>query len=1484
MGTIAASDEFDQVEPVLDALCELAHELVGAPVAIWVKNTQGGAIVPRGQAGLGPEVLTEAIVEIGDGSLIARVIASGEKETISDIRRDPVLARCPSLAVGDQLGLIAFPANWRSKTLGVIGLFAKEPNKLLEDPDQAVHRHMDRIGILVGEHAGRVRRRWLLATVTRAVAKSPDLGEAMRIIVKAARDLTACDASVLWLLDSRTNGFTLGGRSADMEWPVSRPRDKDGLTRAILEQGKSILIGDTNEDGRVREGLVERGVQSLLGVPIKRQDETIGVLFVNSLQQAHFRSSDVSVLEAVAGQVSAGLGWAHRLLIPMDEVEQAIARLFTLENTLRSLCERIRTKTGFDYVAVQLVRPEERTIETVFGTGDMDWTGIAKHSMDTLEKLRDIQVDVVRSHPRRIEIIHGPDPRFYAWIYQQGCHQDYVRAWVPMLLVWDGSGRLVVDWWQNDCWEENPKTPLREGGWRYALELGADIEARYPLVYPLGTLDAGYKNPAKRITPDQAKRLADLASEGALEVRATQLPSVLETVADGLRRILHADAASLHFSYDSSPTRPKRFTYEVAAGDHGLRFFHKADPSHHHLGHEALESRRPRFIPDESRGEMDDAVRELAPNLYKKGIKAIAAFPLVVDGRKSFLYVYFHTQHRFTEDEIRWGETFTHKAENAIRNATRELRVRDQTRYLTNMHNIARMMATAPEPDRLLKDIAGYAANILAADMVTIYEYLESKQRFSDQPARAGRLIHSEAVDGSTIPEEAAQIIEAGGIHYLEDCSEDAQDKTGFVAREGIKSRILCPLRDRDETVGVMFVDYRSSRQFGTDVREVLVPTLAAAAAMTIRATRANEKIKQDLDRKKRERKALHRVDQAIVTGVSDDKRVMRLILREAMAITGAKVGFFFRYDRRQKKLDLVAQHGLPKDSRYHGQHLSKGIVGQVARTQEPVLVEDVTAPKWRDSYYRIVPETRAELAVPLQDEDGLWGVLNMEHPEPGAFGEDDLGLLKTFAIRTMIVVHGVNLYKELERQIQPLRSLSVIYSHIQDPRHDIDTVLQLLLTGVTVGTGLSFSRALLFLNDEDDDGEDKVQGKLAIGPRTKQEANGTWEALRVQEMQLPNSPDGKLGWYLGQAKQFQVDLREGKADDYPLSRATKGQRFSPRELGGAFHRCLVERKSVIVKDGVSDQFRTILRGITGADEEERAFACVPLVGRTKTEGVLVVDYRFRMEERTIDDTDRISLDAYAGVAAMAIENLNLRNRSAQERENAWRDFAREAAHSIGNRIAQAEGSAFILQSSLEDSIGDIDDKGKDLFHRLQDAFETAKELLTRWRDLLKFAEPDLQRLNLVELLAKVEQENRDRLGAVRLTIDYPESPMALMGDRLLLTDAFAELIKNALEGMEIAQVTDPSIAIRAYREGSDDRLCIEVVNPGPGIPEQQKQFIFEPFATTKGGQRGLGLATIKRSIEAHGGTIEETGTLGETARFVIRLPLSSTEFPNEKR
>jgi signal transduction histidine kinase len=80
-------------------------------------------------------------------------------------------------------------------------------------------------------------------------------------------------------------------------------------------------------------------------------------------------------------------------------------------------------------------------------------------------------------------------------------------------------------------------------------------------------------------------------------------------------------------------------------------------------------------------------------------------------------------------------------------------------------------------------------------------------------------------------------------------------------------------------------------------------------------------------------------------------------------------------------------------------------------------------------------------------------------------------------------------------------------------------------------------------------------------------------------------------------------------------------------------------------------------------------------------------------------------------------------------------------------------------------------------------------------------------------------------------------------------------------------------LRIRTSREL--DRLLVEIIDNGPGIPEHAKAHIFEPFFTTKGvGEgTGLGLDTVYRIVRSHHGQITFDSKPGETC-FQVRLPL----------
>jgi signal transduction histidine kinase len=121
----------------------------------------------------------------------------------------------------------------------------------------------------------------------------------------------------------------------------------------------------------------------------------------------------------------------------------------------------------------------------------------------------------------------------------------------------------------------------------------------------------------------------------------------------------------------------------------------------------------------------------------------------------------------------------------------------------------------------------------------------------------------------------------------------------------------------------------------------------------------------------------------------------------------------------------------------------------------------------------------------------------------------------------------------------------------------------------------------------------------------------------------------------------------------------------------------------------------------------------------------------------------------------------------------------------------------------------------------------------------------------------------------VNVTREYDKTLPRLRAHGSELNQVWTNLIDNAIDAMG----GKGELRIRASREL--DRLLVEIIDNGPGIPENAKAHIFEPFFTTKGvGEgTGLGLDTVYRIVRSHHGQITFDSKPGETC-FQVRLPL----------
>jgi two-component system nitrogen regulation sensor histidine kinase GlnL len=139
-------------------------------------------------------------------------------------------------------------------------------------------------------------------------------------------------------------------------------------------------------------------------------------------------------------------------------------------------------------------------------------------------------------------------------------------------------------------------------------------------------------------------------------------------------------------------------------------------------------------------------------------------------------------------------------------------------------------------------------------------------------------------------------------------------------------------------------------------------------------------------------------------------------------------------------------------------------------------------------------------------------------------------------------------------------------------------------------------------------------------------------------------------------------------------------------------------------------------------------------------------------------------------------------------------------------------------------------------------------------------------------------------LGNARISVEFDPSLPPVPGNRDKLIQAFLNLVKNAAEA--IAEGREPGrIVLRtAFRPGmrlavpgSGARvslpLMIEVEDNGPGVAEELKPHLVDPFVTTKRTGTGLGLALVAKIIGDHGGVIECESVPKQTV-FRVLLPL----------
>ena len=560
---------------------------------------------------------------------------------------------------------------------------------------------------------------------------------------------------------------------------------------------------------------------------------------------------------------------------------------------------------------------------------------------------------------------------------------------------------------------------------------------------------------------------------------------------------------------------------------------------------------------------------------------------------------------------------------------------------------------------------------------------------------------------------------------------------------------------------------------------------------------------------------------------------------------------------------------------------IPNGFFNRLALEKKPLWVEEGSSFRKEDA----LPEEEELLCppfacVPLYDETSFQGILYLSLPKHTRFSPQEMDFLLLVAEVMARTIRNDDFRQMVQRHEKRVKELSTLWELNKAllTTVNFERILHLTLTAITIGEGLRFNRAMLFLVNE----KDRIlEGTMAVGPDNAEEAGKVWASLSRRNgaladliTQLDPESHSNLNSVV---KEIRIPLEqeqcilsrtvlEGRPFNIHLAQSKEGWLQTRCERG-----ChLGSEVGCYVGEHLS------------RDPRIYSFATVPLMGKGKVIGVVLVDNLYNQNPITDEDVDFLSM--FTSQAGLAIENATLYRNLEEvhqelketqaflvhlEKMVALGEMSTTIAHEIKNPLTSIGGFARRLDRNFPEASQEKK-YSQTIIKEVSRLEKILKDLLSYTRDeSLIFKELDLRDV-LEESLSMVAEGIRS--GGVQLIKEYAERIPLIKGDSLQLKQGFFNLINNACHAMK----ERGTLFLRVFPFSKNGSACVrvEVEDTGKGIDPENLHNIFNPFYSTKESSLGLGLPIVHKIIASHRGQIEVDNHPGTGVKFIITLPV----------
>jgi signal transduction histidine kinase len=552
-----------------------------------------------------------------------------------------------------------------------------------------------------------------------------------------------------------------------------------------------------------------------------------------------------------------------------------------------------------------------------------------------------------------------------------------------------------------------------------------------------------------------------------------------------------------------------------------------------------------------------------------------------------------------------------------------------------------------------------------------------------------------------------------------------------------------------------------------------------------------------------------------VIHSTLEPQEAFRLIVHEMVGALSAVSGSLVLINPTNNYLEILAAEGLPDDTLQLRLRLGEGLTGWVARTGRPARVGDVS----RDSrYVSLRRGIRSELAVPLEVNGQVRGVLNVDSERVDAFSVEDQLWLEQLAAQAARVVQNTWLYEQL--------------------RHKALLFESLVNVSRTISSTLNLDDALRVITE---------QGCQLMGAKICAlqllDASGEWLHLRASHGAGPA--------YLHKPP---VPVRESLLGF--VARRRRPAQVENVQTSGRYQQVEIARRENLV-----------------------SLLAVPL--QFGGEGIGTVSV-YKGEPHTFSNEEIRILSALADLSAIAIEKARLYERIVDveeqlrqsEKLNALGLLAAEVAHEIRNPLTVMK----MLFHSLDLKFPRNDPRAEDV-RIMGDQMELLNRIVEQVLDFARGSEPKTAPVNVNQIIEDLGLLTRHKLTnqGIELRRDLGLDLPPVLADAIQLEQVFLNLTLNAVEAMPEGGALNISTHHARSRGRAGSQVVVEFSDTGVGMTEEQQARAFTSLLnTTKSKGTGLGLALVGRIIEAHHGRLTIRSAPGKGTTIAVRLPAAA--------